>query len=203
MTRDQVGFALSHYIAFIPEAQWWNSTHEFEVGLTAVVRIRLSNLRLGWDKTIYESVIQIRNLSPCPSKSPIRWKFSPIFSSTQMALAETRVASPLLSRYTGSSARSSDIRIHVVSTEITAVYLSNIRIASYSKTNSKHHLHLSLFVLWYSLLSSPVHNLKENNQCVYWGLGVKANRKHPKKSPSDSAPLPFPRQIGLPPRTSF
>ena len=97
------------------------------------MRIRLSNLRLGWDKTIYESVIQIRNLSPCPSKSPIRWKFSPIFSSTQMALAETRVASPLLSRYTGSSARSSDIRIHVVSTEITAVYLSNIRIASYSK----------------------------------------------------------------------
>jgi hypothetical protein len=58
-----------------------------------------------------------------------------------MALAETRVASPLLSRYTGSSARSSDILIHVVSTEITAVYVSNIRIAS------KHRLHLSLFVL--------------------------------------------------------
>ena len=96
------------------------------------MRIRLSNLRLGWDKTIYESVIQIRNLSPGRSKSPMRWKFSPIFSSTQMAPAETRVVSPLLSRYTGSSARSSDIRIHV-STEITAVYLSNIRIASYSK----------------------------------------------------------------------
>ena len=99
-----------------------------------------------------------------------------------MAPAETRVASPLLSRYTMSSVPYSDILIHVGSTEITAVYISNIRIACYSKIKQTPFASQSLRTMIFPS-QLPRTQLEGKQPKRVWGLGVKANKKHPRKSP--------------------